>query len=47
MIPSMGPPYDRLALVAARLWQYLLAKVDGVPVEFAKRIQVNFVPSRN
>jgi TonB family protein len=44
MVASISPQYDRLALSAARLWQYQPAKVDGVPVKFLKRIQVNLVP---
>jgi TonB family protein len=47
MVASISPQYDRLALNAARLWQYQPAKVDGVPVKFVKRIQVNLVPSGN
>jgi hypothetical protein len=47
MIASISPQYDRLALIAARLWQYQPARVDGVPVKFVKRIQVNLVPSGN
>ncbi len=45
MIASISPQYDRLAVGAARQWQYQPARVDGVPVKFLKRIQVNLVPS--
>ena len=46
MIAPITPQYDRLAVSAARLWQYQPASVDGVPVKFLKRIQVNLVPSK-
>jgi TonB family protein len=45
MVASINPQYDRLAVGAARLWQYQPARVDGVPVKFVKRIQVNLVPN--
>lgn len=45
MVASISPQYDRLALSAARLWQYQPAKIDGAPVKFVKRIQVSLVPS--
>jgi len=45
IVTSINPQYDRLALNAARLWQYQPAKVDGTPVKFVKRIQVSLVPS--
>ena len=45
MVASINPQYDRMAVSAARLWQYQPAKIDGVPVKFLKRIQVNLVPS--
>lgn len=44
IVTSINPQYDRLALNAARLWQYQPAKVDGTPVKFVKRIQVSLVP---
>ena len=47
MIASIDPQYDRLAIGAARSWQYQPARVDGVPVKFVKRIQVNLVPGNN
>jgi hypothetical protein len=37
--------YDRLALTAARTWQYKPASLDGTPVKFLKRIQVSLVPT--
>jgi TonB family protein len=45
MVASINPQYDRLALAAARLWQYQPAKINGAPVKFVKRIQVNLVPT--
>jgi hypothetical protein len=45
MIAPINPQYDRLALNAAKSWLYQPAKVDGVPVKFLKRIQVNLVPT--
>jgi hypothetical protein len=45
MIAPINAQYDRLAVSATRLWQYHPASVDGVPVKFLKRIQVNLVPS--
>ena len=47
MIASINPQYDRQALVAARLWIYQPARLDGVPVKYLKRIQVNLVPGGN
>jgi len=37
--------YDRLAINAARGWQYHPASLDGMPVKFLKRIQVSLVPT--
>jgi hypothetical protein len=45
MIASITPQYDRMALMAARNWLYQPARLDGVPVKFLKRIQVNLVPA--
>lgn len=47
VIASINPLYDRQALAAARLWQYQPAKLDGVPVKYMKRIQVNLVPGND
>jgi hypothetical protein len=47
MVSPISPQYDRLALNAARLWQYQPARVDGAPVKFLKRIQINLVPNGN
>jgi len=47
MVAPISPQYDRMAVSAARMWQYQPARVDGVPVKFLKRIQVNLVPGGN
>jgi TonB family protein len=44
MLEPIDPQYDRMALAAAKSWQYQPAKVNGVPVKFAKRIQLSVVP---
>jgi TonB family protein len=46
METPLSPQYDRLALMAARGWRYQPARLDGTPVKFRKRIQVNLVPNR-
>ena len=45
MVASINPKFDRIALSAAKDWQYHPARVNGVPVKFAKRVQVNIVPN--
>ena len=45
MLTPINPQYDRIAVSAAKLWQYQPARLDGVPVKFLKRIQVNLVPT--
>ena len=47
MFTPINPQYDRLALTAARSWQYEPARLDGAPVKFMKRIQVNIVPTNS
>jgi len=47
MIASINPQYDRQAIGAARLWIYQPARLNGVPVKYLKRIQVNLVPGGN
>jgi hypothetical protein len=47
IIASINPQYDRLALGAAKLWMYQPARLDGTPVKYLKRIQVNLVPNTN
>jgi len=45
MSKSINPQYDRMAVTAAKSWQYQPARLDGVPVKFLKRIQVNLIPT--
>jgi len=45
MVTPINPQYDRLAVGAAKQWSYQPARLDGVPVKFLKRIQVNLVPT--
>ena len=40
MRTSLNPSYDRLAVAAAREWEYKPALKDGVPVKFRKVVQV-------
>lgn len=41
---SLNPSYDRLAVDAARRWQYKPATKDGQPVRFVKRVAISFKP---
>ncbi len=41
MFGSVSPLYDRLALAAARKWQYQAATLNGVPVKFRKTVQIS------
>jgi TonB family protein len=41
MLGSVSPLYDRLALAAARKWQYQAATLNGVPVKFRKTVQIS------
>jgi protein TonB len=41
MVGSVSPLYDRLALAAARKWQYQPARLNGVPVKFRKTVQIS------
>ena len=40
-----NPAYDKLALAAAKTWQYQPATLNGKPVKFRKRIQITLVPT--
>jgi TonB family protein len=42
----LNPQYNRLALAAARSWQYRPATLDGTPVKYRKRVQISLVPNR-
>ena len=46
MVVSVHPQYDRIAVDAARRWQYRPATIDGVPVKYVKRVQVTLTPPR-
>jgi TonB family protein len=41
MVSPVHPQYDALAITAAKRWQYQPARVDGVPVRYAKSVQIN------
>ena len=41
----VNPMYDRQVIEAAKLWRYEPATLNGKPVKFLKRIQVNLVPA--
>lgn len=43
-ITSLNPQYDRMALNAARTWQYKPATLNGTPVKYRKRLQLTVVP---
>ena len=40
MSASVNPLYDRLAVAAARKWQFKAASLNGVPVKFRKTVQI-------
>jgi hypothetical protein len=41
MSASVNPLYDRLALAAARKWEFKAASLNGVPVKFRKTVQIS------
>jgi TonB family protein len=41
MLMSVNPLYDRLALEAARKWQFKAASLNGVPVKFRKTVGIS------
>jgi hypothetical protein len=47
LVSSINPSYDRIALGATKQWQYQPARLDGTPVKYMKRIQLNLVPGGN
>ena len=47
IVTSLNPQYDRLALNAARNWQYKPATLNGTPVKYRKRLQLTVVPEAN
>ena len=44
METPLNPAWDRMALSATKNWQYQPATLNGKPVKFRKRIQINLVP---
>jgi hypothetical protein len=40
MLTPVNPLYDRLAIAAARKWQFKAASLNGVPVKFRKIVQI-------
>ena len=45
MISSVSAAYDKLVLNAASRWQYSPATMNGTPVKFRKRVQINIAPA--
>ena len=45
MIDPVHIQYDGLVINAAKKWQYQPATVDGIPVRYNRRIQINLDPS--
>jgi len=46
IVTSLNPQYDRMALNAARSWQYKPATLNGTPVKYRKRLQLTVVPGQ-
>jgi hypothetical protein len=44
MLEPAHPQYDPVVVAAAKKWQYQPARVDGVPVKFVKRLQIQLAP---
>ena len=44
MVMAVGSSYDKLVLAAVNKWQYQPATLNGVPVKFRKRVQINIAP---
>lgn len=44
MVTSLGNTYDKLLLAATSRWQFTPALVNGEPVKFRKRVQINIAP---
>lgn len=43
-VTPLNPQYDRMALNAAKNWQYKPATINGTPVKYRKRLQLTVVP---
>ncbi len=44
MVVAVASSYDKLVLAAVNKWQYQPATLNGVPVKFRKRVQINIAP---
>lgn len=44
MITAVSAAYDKLVLNAAQRWQYSPATMNGTPVKFRKRVQIQIAP---
>jgi hypothetical protein len=44
MVEPLEPAYNRIILAAVKTWAYRPARLDGTPVKFRKRIQINLNP---
>jgi TonB family protein len=44
MVVAVASSYDKLVLAAVNKWQYHPATLNGVPVKFRKRVQINIAP---
>ena len=44
IVTSLNAQYDRMAMNAARNWQYKPATLNGTPVKYRKRLQLTVVP---
>ena len=44
MVEPLDPAHNRIILEAAKAWAYRPARLDGTPVKFRKRIQINLNP---
>jgi TonB family protein len=45
MVVPITAAYDKLVLAAANKWQFSPALMNGKPVKFRKRIQINIAPA--
>lgn len=45
MLEPVHPQYDPLVLAAAKKWQFQPARIDGIPVKYAKRVQIALAPT--
>lgn len=45
-VAAVVASYDKMVLTAASKWQFQPASVNGVPVKFRKRVQINISPAQ-